>query len=58
MVSEPRLKECQELPEDSWMPRGQSRQQGVERPDARSQTSLASNADSRTSRQCDFGCVI
>ena len=56
-VSELRLKGCQELPEDSWIPRGQARQQRVERPEPRSQTDLASDPDQGTFQLSDFGCM-
>lgn len=49
-VCEPRLKECQELPEHRRIPRGQARQQRVERPDPGSQTGLPSNPDCATSQ--------
>lgn len=56
-VCEPRLKECQELPEHRRIPRGHARQQRVERPDPGSQTGLPSNPDCATSQIRGFGFV-
>ena len=57
-VSAARRTGCQELPEDSWIPGGQARQQRVKDLSLESQTDLAANPDPAAFLPSDIGCLI